>query len=75
MLCYLGFSYFCLNLVKLDELEKLHNSSVETLQGQSWELQNSISVLIKVLPVQSFFDSKTCKEFIHYSGIVLTIKE
>ena len=32
-----GFPYFCSNLVRLDELGKVYNDSVETLQVQSWE--------------------------------------
>ena len=27
-----GFPYFCLNLIKLDELGEIYNTSVETLQ-------------------------------------------
>ena len=31
------FPYFCLNLIKLDELGKIYNDSVETSQVYFWE--------------------------------------
>ena len=44
------FPYFCSNLVKLDELEKIYNDSVETFQGYvlefAWIVQVDLNKLI-----------------------------
>ena len=44
-----GVPYFCSNLVKLDELGKICNDSVETLLGYFWEIfLNSTSGFEKI---------------------------